>query len=117
MIASSLIPSALYKHSVATAAIKGKFLGILDAVPLLLVTLEKSGHCWAVIAPGVQEECQQLLCIILPPLPAATELCLHSGQAQGLSYGLAWPGNGHPGVSVSLCHMGASTEPGAAASR
>lgn len=40
-MAGSLIPSASYKCSVATAAIKGKFRCILDAVPLHLVTLEK----------------------------------------------------------------------------
>lgn len=43
-MAGSHIPSALYKCAVAAAAIKGKFLGILDAVPLLLGTLEKLGH-------------------------------------------------------------------------
>lgn len=41
LMAGSLIPSASYKCSVATAAIKGKFQCVLDAVPLLLVTLEK----------------------------------------------------------------------------
>lgn len=40
-MAGSLIPSASYKCSVAAAVIKGKFLCILDAVPLLLVTLDK----------------------------------------------------------------------------
>lgn len=92
LIASSLIHSALYKRSVATAVIKGKFLGILDAVPLLLVTLEKSGHCWAVVAPGVQGECQQLLRIIFPLLPAATELCSQKWWGTGAFpwLGLAW---------------------------
>ena len=98
LTAGSLIPSALYKRSVATAATKGKFLGILDAVPLLLVTLEKSGHCWALVAPGVQEECQQLFRIILLPLPVAVELCLHHGEARGLPRGLArrWPSQAGP---------------------
>lgn len=47
LMAGPLIPSASYKRAVATAMIKGKFLGILDAVPLLSVTLEKSVDCWA----------------------------------------------------------------------
>lgn len=68
LMAGSLIPSASYKCSVATAAIKEKFQCILDTVPLLLVTLERQSHCKPLIAPGVQEECQQLLQIKLPPL-------------------------------------------------
>jgi len=109
-MAGSLLPSASYKLSEATAAIKGKFLGTLDAVPSLPVTLEKPGHCRALIAPGVREECQQLLQIILPPLPAAAELHSHPGEPQGL------PGGGCPGLSLSLCRLGAGAEPGAAAS-
>lgn len=109
LTAGSLIPSASYKRSVATAAIKGKFLGILDAVPLLLVTLEKPGHCWALIAPGVQPECQQLLRIIHPPLPAAAELRSHRGEAR--------PGAGHPRRPRSRLTSGERAPPGAVGCR
>lgn len=85
LTAGSLIPSASYKHAAATTVIKGKFLAILDTLPLLLVTLEKPGHRWALIVPRVQEECQQLLRIILPPLPAAAEPRSHPGGAVGAS--------------------------------
>lgn len=109
LMAGSLIPSASYKCSVATAVIKGKFLGILDAVPLLLVTLEKWSHCKPLITPGVQEECQQLLQIMLPPLPWLW------GSAHTAPRHRGFP-RGHPSPSLSPCHLGTGAEPRAVAS-
>lgn len=112
-MAGSHIPSALHKRAVAAAALKGKFLGILDAVPLLLGTLEKSSHwLWSLL--GYRRDAsscsglssrhfQQLQSCARTP---ASHVCFTAGQ----------PSDGSPSPSPSPCWLGAGAEPGAVAS-